>query len=169
MERGLEYYQPEELSIRHKHIIALRAAGMRNVDIADILGFEPATVSKILGDPRSKVLLSRMSADFLDQVTTTVQEKIQGSALEAYEMILELMRTSDHDRVRQTSAFDILDRAGHKAHERSGSIQIKAEPKDIKRLVEALVESKKEPEPLEMVQDSSGVFKAADDVTSARK
>lgn len=168
-EQYLDYYHPQEFSIRHKHVVALRAAGLKNTEIEEATGYKPATISKILSDPRAKKMLQDLSRDFIEQLTKDTQEAIQGTAFEAFEKVRYLMRSAESERVQQTSAFDILDRGGFKPREQSVSTQIRVSSSDIERLISALEESKEEPEELEMVQDSSGVFRSEDDITSARK
>jgi len=169
MEQGLTYYQPQELSTRHKHIIALHAAGMRNKDIAKLMGYEPSTVSIILNDPRAAKLTARMAEEFIEELTTTTQDRIAASALEAFETMLQLLRNGENDRVKFTAAKDLLDRAGFKPSEQTVQTKITVTRGDLARLITALEESKKEPEALEMIQDSSGVFRQDDGTTSARK
>lgn len=169
MDIGLEYYHPIEFSPRHKHVVALKAAGLRTKDIAEMLDYEVATVSKILSDPRSKKLLEQLTTDFIEQLTKDTQEVIQSHTLEAANKVVDLMRNAENERVQQTSAFDLLDRGGFKPKEQTLTTNFNVPPEDAKRLIEALIESRKEPEQLEMVQDSSGVFREVDDVTSARK
>ena len=168
-EVGLEYYHPKVFSERHKIVVALKALGWKNPDICREVGLEPATVSKILGDPRAKVLRKQINEQYIEETVTDTQEKIQAHTLEAFDTVLGLMRGSKLDRVRQTSAFDILDRGGFKPKEQIITAKFNISPEDSRALLEVLLESKKEPEPLEMIQDSSGVFKAEDDITSARK
>ena len=168
-EVGLDYYHPKVFSERHKIIVALSALGWKGPAIAAEVGMEPTTVSKILGDPRAKVLKKKINEQYIEETLISTQERIQSNTLAAADKVIELMNGADSERVQQTSAFDILDRGGFKPREQSVSTQIKIGAKDISRLVNALEESKQEPEELEMVQDSSGVFKEVDDVASARK
>lgn len=168
-EQGLESWQPQNFHTRHKHIVMLHVAGMRNCDIAEQLGYTESRVSQILTDPRAKEMVARMSTEFIEQLTIETQDRIQGAALEAFEKVLYLMRHAESERIQQVSAFDILDRAGFKPKEQQISAKLVIEGSDVKRLIAALQESKSEPEALEMVQDTAGVFKKATDVTTARK
>jgi len=142
---------------------------MKNVEIAEQMGVDAAFVSKMLGDPRAVVLQKKLNEDFIEQFTQDTQEHIQAHTLEASKKNLDLMRNAKSERVQQVSAHDILDRGGFKPKEQVVTTKFDV-PDDVARqLVSALIESRKTPEPLEMIQDSSGVFKAEDDVTSARK
>ena len=168
-ELGLDYYHPKTFSERHKIIVALSALGWKGPAIAKEMDLEATTVSKILGDPRAKVLKEQINNQYIEETLVATQEKIQAHTLAAASKVIDLMQNAESERVQQTSAFDILDRGGFKPKEQSVNTQIKINSNDLSRLVDALKESKKEPEELEMVQDSSGVFIEADDVTSARK
>ena len=168
-EAALEYYHPKTFSSRHKIIVALSASGMKSGEIAREMGLQLATVSKILGDPRAKVLKTQLNTEFIEQLTQDTQEVIQSHTLEAANKMVSLMRGAENERVQQTSAMDILDRGGFKPKEHTVTTSFKVPPEDAKRLIDALIESRKPPEELEMIQDSSGVFRKDDDITSARK
>jgi predicted transcriptional regulator len=166
---GLKPWEPKKLNSRHKQIIAMSAAGVRNKDIADLLGMSQSRVSVILNDPRSRVLERQLASDVVSQIATDVSERIQGAAGEAFDVVKNLMDNADSERVRQTSAFDILDRAGFKPKETTANLNLNVDGDQLETLVEVLKEVRERPPVLEHLQDSSDVFRDSEHPTSARK
>lgn len=110
-------WMPEKLSPRHHMILAMRAAGVTNNDIAGALGMTPARVSVIVNHPLAQPILARLVGQAVQSTLTDVRTFIQAHAMEAMVTNVDLMRNSKKDEVRQRSVFDILDRAGFKPKE----------------------------------------------------
>lgn len=108
---------PLQLSARHKHICALSAAGLSSVEISELVQMHVETVRNILKLPQSKELIERLSTDLAQKITEDVGLRIQAAAGEAFTTSLHIMRHSKNERLKQISAFDVLDRAGFKARE----------------------------------------------------
>jgi hypothetical protein len=156
----LKPWAPKSLSPRHKTVLALYAAGVKPGEIADALQMSGSRVSVIINDPRADELIKQLSAELVQDITTETREVIQAHALEAANTVIGLMQNASSERVRQTSAFDILDRAGFKAKDVSVRASVNLDREDAERIRDAIYESRQEPEDLEMVQDTAGVFKA---------
>ncbi len=166
----LKPWEPKELSDRHLHAIALAASGMKNNAIAALLDMSESRVSVILNDPRSRQIRAQLSSDFVSKLMTDTREVIQGHALEAVHTVVDLMRNAESERVRQTSAFDILDRAGFKPVERSITAKVELPDGAAQTFREAVSELREHDErEIEMVEDSSGIFHRVNEEVSARK
>jgi len=166
----LKPWEPNELSDRHMHVIALAASGMKNNAISAVLDMSESRVSVILNDPRSRAIRAELSSDFVGKLMTDTREVIQGHALEAVYAVVDLMRNGVSEQVRQRSAFDILDRAGFKPVERSVSAKVNLPDGAVDAIVQALNESKEaDSHVVDMVEDSSGLFREANSEVSARK
>ena len=105
-------WQPESWGPRHRLAIALHAGGDKNTEIAEKLEWSLQYVSVILNDPRAMYELERLSQGIADRVVDT-QLRIKLYANEALDEIIQELRTSRNEKVRQTAAFGILDRAGY--------------------------------------------------------
>ena len=166
---GLKAWEPKRLSQRHKQCCALKATGLRQKEIAEMTGYSESRVSVILNDPRSVALINQISSKIVENVVEETGEFIKGHTLEAAQIVVELMRSAESEPVRLSAAKDNLDRGGFKPKER---LQVDADPidpKDIGHLAATLREGRIEVVPLDMVEDSSGVFQVDDAATSARK
>ena len=82
-----------------------------------------------------------------------VKDFIVSHSQEAIEKVVWLMQNADSEKVQQTSAFDILDRAGHKPKDVSISAQLVVETDDAELIAQALNEISTPPETLEMVHE----------------
>ncbi len=114
---ALRYWEPLELSPRHKTIIALAATGLTNIEIAETMGCSEVHVSIVRNHPDTEPILAKLSADHIINITEDVGQCISAAAKEAFLVNMDLMRNSASDIVKQRSAFDILDRAGFKPKE----------------------------------------------------
>lgn len=112
MMQGDKTWSPDKWSPRHRLIVALHLGGDRNKEISEKLSVTPSHVSIVLNDPRAIHEIARLSSVMADRVVDTgLRMKLYSN--EALDEIVEEMRTSRNDKVRQTAAFGILDRAGY--------------------------------------------------------
>lgn len=151
-------YQPKEFSPRHKQIIALAAAGTPNKEIAQIVDMSPSRISTIINDPRGQYLLDKMTGQFVRELSTSTREVIQSHSLEMAEIIVHLARHADSEQVQLRAARDMLDRGGFKAKDVSVVASVDISRADINEMSKRLKESFEDPDELEFVEDSAGVF-----------
>lgn len=108
---------PQKLSPIHKHMCALRATGMQVQEVAEITGYTPQQVSNVLAHPDAEAMVNRLATDLAMRITDDVGQQIQAATGEAFQTVVHLMRNGENDRIKQVSAFDILDRGGFKPKE----------------------------------------------------
>jgi hypothetical protein len=108
---------PDKLSPIHKHMAVLTAAGFGTSEVARITGYSVNAVSSIKGHPDFGRFVDMMCTDLARKVTDDVAARIRAASGEALDVNLHIMRHSKNERLRQVSAFDILDRAGFKPRE----------------------------------------------------
>lgn len=109
---GDKYYHPEKWSPRHRLIVALHLGGDKNAEIAEKLGVSASHVSITLNDPRAVYEIENLASTVADRtVDTALRIKLYSN--EALDEIVEELRTSKSEKVRQTAAFGLLDRAGY--------------------------------------------------------
>ena len=166
---GLKPWHPKELSTRHKQIIVMAASGLKPGEIARALEMSNSRVSVILNDPRSKMLQEEIAAEQLSHMLTDTMSYIQANAMTAAKKVVSLMNGAESERVQQTSAFDILDRAGFKPVERSISANLDLDQDMAEELMGALRESRMDEAVPEPVEDTSQVFDRGRSIVSARK
>lgn len=111
---GDKAWSPEKWSPRHRLIVALHLSGDKNIEICEKLGVCESHVSLILSDPRAIYEAENMAQSVADRIVDT-SLRIKLYANEALDEIMEELRTSRNEKVRQTAAFGILDRAGYTA------------------------------------------------------
>ena len=91
----------------------------------------------------NKMVLDKLSTSKVEDV---VDRKLKEASPEAADVNISLLRSSS-EKTRQRSAFDILDRTGHKPTEHylaEGSLELKGEVvNDIKKALEDMGEGKK--------------------------
>lgn len=109
-------YQVEQMWDVHHEITRLALLGMKHIEIANLLGISPVTVSYTLRSPIVMRQLEQMRA-VRDMETIDVAKRIAELAPKAVEVLGELM-DSDLPNIRKGSAESILDRAGYAAVQR---------------------------------------------------
>jgi hypothetical protein len=132
----------------------MKATGLTNRQIAELCDLSESRVSVVLNHPDARVLLAERVTEFVSSLTDDLREQIQGAAGEAFQTVVQLMRRAESEKVRQMSAFDILDRAGFKPKDHHVHTTERLEQKDITELAMALRELGQEPEVLEPVSNS---------------
>lgn len=105
-------YQPKSWSSTHRYIVLLEIAGKKPGEIAQIVDMDISRVSVILNDPRAELDRISFSQKAVDTLID-VQSKLQIYAHEALEEVVDEMRHSQKEVIRQRASFGILDRAGY--------------------------------------------------------
>jgi predicted transcriptional regulator len=118
--RELKPWEPDKLNPRHLQIINLKAAGVSNTKIAEMLGIGETNVSIIVNHPDSKYLLARIVAYAAENVTD-IRARIEASAALAHEKLMEVLTTSTKEDSIIKVGFGLLDRAGYGAVQKSES------------------------------------------------
>ncbi len=109
---GDKAWSPEKWNPRHRLIVALHLAGDKNKEISQKLKVSESHVSLILSDPRAVYEIEHLAQSVADRTVDTAL-RIKLYANEALDEIVEELRTSRNEKVRQTAAFGLLDRAGY--------------------------------------------------------
>lgn len=119
--------EPLELNSRHRVIMRQLLAGVTQGEIAKELGYTPSRISLIINSELFQVEMKKMREKietlFIDNEgskvqTDRVRQRIKEESLESVNTIVRLRDNAANERVRQISAFDILDRGGYKAPEK---------------------------------------------------
>lgn len=105
-------YQPLHWGPQHRLIVQLQVMGFKGSEIADMLDLTPTRVSTILNDDRA-VIEREKAMDSLASNMTDLNQKIKIYAVEALDEVVDEMRHSKDEKVRQRASFGILDRAGY--------------------------------------------------------
>jgi transcriptional regulator len=138
------------LSIKDSKIVALHAAGYKNIEIAEMIGVTKEDVSLILRHPSSKKIIEELAQKLLKDTINTVKSNYVAHADEAFRATLKLMRHSKNDRVKLEAARDITKAAGV-LDERSSDGKTPIDPESAKIIsatLKELAEETKEFNPL---------------------
>lgn len=93
-------------SPRHRRICVLKAAGLNNKEIAELVGVTAATVGYTVTQPHGvQVILEEMGRQ-----GNVALKVIQQATQEAAETLIEVMRVSQNLETKRKAANDILDR-----------------------------------------------------------
>ena len=111
---GDKAWSPEKWGPRHRLTVALWVGGDKQKEIMKKLGASQSFVTNTLSDPRAVYEMEQLAARVADRVVDT-SLRIKLYSNEALDEIMEELRTSRNEKVRQTAAFGILDRAGYTA------------------------------------------------------
>jgi hypothetical protein len=115
--RELKSWEPDRLDERHLNVIMLRASGMDQGKIAQVTGFTDAWVSVILNHPDAQTVLAKIVGYAADNVLN-LNHRIQATAGEAFDKVVNVMRTSPDEALASRNAFEILRMAGYGPVER---------------------------------------------------
>lgn len=144
--RELKYWEPPALAPQHIAWCFDRAAGMRNIDIAEKYNVTPERVSVILNSPDAEYLMGEILAVGADRVADPI-ERMKGFAHEMINVKLSIIRDAEAPKsLKNEIASDFLDRAGYGARRK---VDVNVKPsitlpvEQGKRLVDALEESMK--------------------------
>lgn len=156
----LKPWEPDAISPRHRQALLLLAAGRTVTEAAEATGFSIARLSVVKNSPEGAAILARMTSDIIAGASQDVQARIQGTALEAFEKVKEVMRTGKEENALR-SAFDILDRAGFKPREVQIQARMEVKGDAAGELLTALREARQPVTELPMVESTDGVFVVA--------
>lgn len=162
--RDLKPWSPKQLSPKHLRVIHLHSTGLfSGKEISELLDISQSRISVIVNDPRAQELVAEYQRKAIAETTVEAEEVIKASSVEAAKTVVQLMRNAASERIRQTSAFGILDRSGiHGKGNGNGTGPEggKLDPESAKLIAEALRETREPVQALEMVEDTAGVFTA---------
>lgn len=141
---------------RYRDLMRRILCGQNRRQIELEMGMSSGNYTVIIGSPLFKAELAKMQVELdkivLDKLSTSkvedvVDRKLKKASPEAADVDIALLRSSS-EKTRQRSAFDILDRTGHKPTEHyiaDGSLELKGEViNDIKKALEDLGEGKEQ-------------------------
>lgn len=149
-ERQLKNWEPDTLDERHLQAVLLRAGGMPQNKIAAFMGWDESWTSVVLNHPDAKYVLTRIISFAADNVID-LETRIKAHAPEALDAIVEVMRTTQDEKVRSQNAFELLKLAGYGSKPASSGPTINAKnvqinqgvsPAQIDNLASAIRESK---------------------------
>jgi len=105
-------WQPDAWMPRHNLAVQLHALGHTNKEIALITGYTENRVSIIINDPRAREIIQDTLASISGNITD-LHTRLKIHAVEALDEIVNELRHSRDERVKQKAAFGLLDRAGY--------------------------------------------------------
>lgn len=107
-----KYYQPVNWGPQHRMAVRLQVMGFKNKEIAQSLSLTESRVSIILNDDRAIAEREKAMDDIASNMLD-LNKKLKVHAVEALEEVVDEMRHSKDERIRQRASFGILDRAGY--------------------------------------------------------
>lgn len=141
---------------RYRDLMRRLVCGQGRRQIEREMDMSSGNYTVIIGSPLFKAELAKMETELnkqvLDKLSTSkvedvVDRKLKKASPEAADVNISLLRSSS-EKTRQRSAFDILDRTGHKPTEHyiaDGSLELKGEViSDIKKALEDMGEGKEQ-------------------------
>lgn len=140
LSKDLKPWHADKFNHRHRVVCIMKASGLKNNEIAEMMGYDQSTVSIILNDPRAEAYLEEAATTVVDSMAD-VGIRLKAYAHEALTEVVDLMRNSTKDDTRQRSAFSILDRAGYGRIEKSVRIQAEITEKAARVLMGAAEEA----------------------------
>lgn len=130
-------YAPDKWTARHRLICQLHTIGWSNKEIAERLGMSDGRISTILSDPRAQLDITAAVASVADNIVD-LHTRIKAHAVEALDEIVDEIRNSTDEKVRQRAAFGILDRAGYTPVQKHMSVAPEL-PMDVAERVKAAI------------------------------
>lgn len=115
--RELKSWEPDFIDERHLQAIMMRASGLEQNVIAKVMGWTDAWVSVVLNHPDSQYILTKIVGYAADEVLD-IQSRIKAHAGEALDKVVEVMRTTQDQRLASSNAFELLKMAGYSAVEK---------------------------------------------------
>lgn len=140
--RELKSWEPDFIDERHLQAIMMRASGLEQNVIAKVMGWTDSWVSIVLNHPDSQYILTKVVGYAADDVLE-IQTRIKAYAGEALDKVVEVMRTTQDQRLSSSNAFEILKMAGYAAVEKKEirtTVSVTKEQSSL--LVQAINESK---------------------------
>lgn len=115
--RELKYWEPQHLDERHLQAVMMRASGLTQGLIAKQFGWTDAWTSIVLNHPDAQYILTKVVGYAADNVLD-IQTRVKAHAGEALDKVVEVMRTTQDQRLASSNAFEILKMAGYGAVEK---------------------------------------------------
>jgi len=111
---GNRKYSLQRLQSVHMEILRRHFVGQKSCEIAKDLGISEVTVSYTINNPLAQEVLENLQAG-ADASAADVQGRIKELAVDAVEVLEEMMTPIAPPALRLRAATDVLDRAGHGA------------------------------------------------------
>lgn len=145
----------------HEKVFLLLAAGMRVGEVAETVGASEATVRQWKNSQYGRKRIAELVTEIVKATTADVGKVIRASAMEAVEVILDIMRNGENEAVKLKAAIEMKDTAGFKPRETvlTANYNITAEVAD--RIRQGLRESIGEVEELPPLEGSATALLAA--------
>lgn len=112
--RPLRAWEPQKLNSRHIAMCCDRAAGMTAGEISRKYQMAQTYVTAILVHPDSIIIIGAIQSLNADKMTD-INARMQGYAHEMLTMKVDIARTTADNRLKDSIASDLLDRAGYGA------------------------------------------------------
>ena len=100
--------------MRHRNCVALEMAGLKNYEIAKVMGWDEGKVSVTLCDERAQVERNAFGSRMAEKITD-VHMALQLHAAEALDKVVDVLRSEAKPDVILRAGFGLLDRAGYTA------------------------------------------------------
>lgn len=123
------YYEVKTVQVRHQAMIRLKAAGLTNIEIAEILKVTPQNVSDVLNSPLVQDRLSELQGD-LDNNLIEAHKNLERLAINATEHCRKILQdeVESSQTLKTKVALEVLDRIGlgktHKVESKSLSYSL---------------------------------------------
>lgn len=134
-------WQPKNWGPQHRMAVRLQVMGFKNKEIAQSLSLTESRVSIILNDPRAVA----EREDAMDDIASNMldlNKKLKVHAVEALEEVVDEMRHSKDERIRQRASFGILDRAGYTPVQKHQKVEPEVPADVADRMLTAMEEMK---------------------------
>lgn len=155
----LKPWEPLTLSPKHMHVLTLKAGGLRNKEIAESMDLSESRVSVIVNHPDAAPIIARLTTESMRRVSRDVRDMITSVQAEAFGTVVELMRHAKSETVRMNTAFDLLDRGGHKAPEVRVNVGAEITGEAARTIKSALYESVGEYEEPQEIESAAEVLR----------
>lgn len=154
----------ETARMKHEELLALYASGWTPEALSERFGYSRMYVNQLLREPEYLEIVRGLQRLNISKNLTQARDILKSATSEAMLTLIHLMRTSTSDTVRARCAETILDRAGFaKAVEVNVNENRVVDEKAARLIADVMKESIGEIEPVEMIQDSAGIFRVAHD------
>lgn len=102
----------------HRSMARALVEGAQPGELAEIFGFTPGQITRIINSPMFQVELKRLE-EMADEVAVSVRQDLRRMAERAVEVLDEQLHRKDvSEKIRQDAAFDVLNRAGYAKKDR---------------------------------------------------
>ncbi len=115
--RELKSWEPNRLDERHLQAIIMRSVGLPQGYIAKTFGWTEPWTSIVLNHPDAQFLLTKIIGYASDNVLD-IQARVKSVAGEALDKVVEVMRTTQDNKLASANAFELLKMAGYGAVEK---------------------------------------------------